>query len=122
MDVVLAEQPAILGGAAPVRLRIAPAVQQISALAAAAAASRLTNAPRANDVPSTRPVAGAIVTRPVICLPELSSETRGFESVPVVTAAVASMARQPVVICTPVSHVKALTSGTPRAGAGLPTE
>src|SRR5688572_27112722 len=68
------------------------------------------------------PTAGVTVARTAICLPPLSSETLGFDAVPLVTPTAAFRIFQLVDTCTPVSHVNALTSGTPRSGRRLPTE
>ena len=73
-------------------------------------------------MPKVRPVTGLTVVRKDTCLPVLSSETRGLDGVPLVTATAPVTMFQPADTWTPVSQVKALTSGTPRCPTRSPTE
>jgi hypothetical protein len=74
---------------------------------------RSRNSPRATDPPIVNPTVGVTVNLAASCFPELSSETRGFETVPLVTATAAVIVFHTVETWTPVSQVNALTSGTP---------
>jgi hypothetical protein len=66
-------------------------------------------------------VTGVTETRAATCLPALSSATLGFDALPFVTDTAAPTARHPVLTWTPVSQLKAVTSGSPRAGVLFPT-
>jgi hypothetical protein len=82
---------------------------------------RESQAPPAPDTPTTSPTAGVTTTRPDSCLPPLSSDRRGFDRVPWVSAVVTSTGPAFHRIWTPVSHRKPLMSGSPGPGAGFPT-
>src|SRR5688572_32038001 len=82
---------------------------------ASGATVRDSQGPRAPEAPTISPTVGVNATRADSCFPPLSSEKRGLDSVPFVTAAAISTRSDFQLTCTPVSHWNALTSGTPGA-------